>query len=195
MSLGTGTQRLIQLLEDEWQPTRAGRADIPDIIKHVTGSEDPKLNSGVFALRDREDSRIDQGKHDVIHAYHPEANPPQSTDNGYKEERLIETVQLDISLTDRTDHSLPQGEQRLSARDRMTGLRDDLGAGEGSDYSGILGETKYILETVRRGVAEWDTVSYDLVNLYLGNSNANASVSVELEQIARNTVQLSLIHI
>jgi len=189
MSLGTGSQRLIQLLEDEWTVTRAGRADVPAIIKHVTEDEDPRTNSGVFALRDREDSRIDQAKHDVIHAYHPEANPPQATDNGYKEEQLIETVQLDILLTDRTDHSRPPGEQRLSARDRMTGLRADLGSGVGSEYAGILGETKYILETVRRGLAEWDRVNYDLVNLYLGNSNANVSLSVELEQPARNTVQ------
>ena len=65
----------------------------------------------------------------------------------------------------------------------------DLGTGTGSEYSGILGETKYILETVRRGLAEWDRVNYDPVNLYLGNSNANASIAVELEQPARNTVQ------
>jgi hypothetical protein len=77
----------------------------------------------------------------------------------------------------------------LSARERMVGDRDDLSTGTGSAYSGILGEVKYILETVRRDLAEWDTVSYDMVNLYLGNSNANASFSVELEQIARNTVQ------
>jgi hypothetical protein len=189
MSLGTGPQRVIRLLENEWTETRPGRADVPPIIKHVTGSEDPTLNSGVFALRDREDSRIDQGKHDIIHVYHPEANPPQASDNGYKEEELIETVQLDISLTDRTDHTRPAGQQRLSARERMTGLRSDLGTGTGSEYSGILGETKYILETVRRGLAEWDRVSYDMVNLYLGNSNANASIAVELEQPARNTVQ------
>jgi hypothetical protein len=189
MSLGTAPQAALVLLETEWTESRPGRADVPPIIKHVTGSDDPKLNRGVFALRDREDSRIDHAKHDIIHAYHPEANPPQFTDNGYKEERQVETIQLDISLTDRTDHSRPQGEQRLSARDRMTGLRSDLGSGEGSDYSGILGEVKYILEVVRRGLEEWDTVGTDMVNLYLGNSNANASFVVEMEHIARNTVQ------
>lgn len=189
MSLGTGTQRILELLEDEWTETRPGRADVPPIIKHVTGSEDPTLNSGVFALRDRENSKIDQAKHDIIHCYHPEGNPPQIEDNGFKETREIETVQVDILLTDRNDFSQPAGDQRLGARERMVGDRDDQTTGDGAEYGGILGEVKYILETVRRGLAEWDRVNYDLVNLYLGNSNANASVSVELEQPARNTVQ------
>lgn len=189
MSLGTAPQAALELLEDEWTVTRAGRADVPPIIKHVTGSDDPSVESGVYATRDRKDPHLDLGRHDQIHVYHPEANPPQFTDNGYKEERQIETVQMDIILTDRTDHDRPAGEQRLSARDRMVGLRDDLGTGVGSEYSGILGEVKYILEVVRRGLEEWDTVSTDMVNLFLGNSNANASLVVEMEHIARNTVQ------
>jgi len=36
---------------------------------------------------------------------------------------------------------------------------------------------------------EWDVVSVDLINWFIGNSNANVSYLVELEEIARNTVQ------
>jgi hypothetical protein len=187
MSLGTGPQRMVQLFTDEWQATRPGRADVPPM--YDPGVDYELQKNVVVPLRDREESGINRDVHDIIHVYHPEANPPTATDNGYREERLVETVQVDVSLTDRTDHSLAPGNQRLSARKRMVGDRDDLSTGTGSEYSGILGEVKYILETVRRDLAEWDTVRYDLVNLYLGNSNANVSFSVELEQIARNTVQ------
>jgi hypothetical protein len=187
MSLGTGPQALLTLFEDNWQATRAGRGDIPPM--YDTQQDFELQKNVVVPLRDREESGINLDIHDILHCYHPEGNPPTSTDNGYKEERLVETVQVDVVLTDRTDHSLPAGEQRLSARERMVGDRDDLGTGEGSEYSGILGEVRYILETVRRDLAEWDTVGTDMVNLYLGNSNANASFVVELEHIARNTVQ------
>lgn len=189
MALGTGPQRLIDLFETEWQAARTGRADIPSVIEYNTGTEDPDLNNGVLVVRDRGEVGIDLARHDVIHCYHPEANPPASTDQGYKEERLVETVQVDVELTDRTDHSLAASDSRLSATERMVGLRGDVAAFDEPPYPGILGEVKYILETVRRGLDEWDTVSHDFVNLYLGNSNADAAVSVELEQIARNTVQ------
>lgn len=189
MALGTAPQRLVDLLETEWQASRTGRADVPEMIQYQTGSDDPALNSGVLVLRDREDPAVDMGKHDLIHCYHPEANPPNSQDRGYSEEQLVETVQIDIDITDRTDHSLPAGQQRLSARKRMVGLRGDLTDFDEPPYPGLLGETKYILETVRRGLDEWDTVSHDFVLLSLKNSNATASINVELEQIARNTVQ------
>lgn len=189
MALGTGPQRLQTLIESQWQATRSGRADVPDTIKATTGSEDPDLNSGVLVVRDRGDVAVDQSKHDLIHVYHPEANPPLVEDNGYAEQRIVETVQVDIDITDRTDHSRPAGDQRLSAKERMVGFRGDLASLSEPPYPGLLGETKYVLEEVRRGLDEWDTVSHDLVNVYLGNSNATVSLSVELEQIATGTVQ------
>jgi len=188
MALVTGPQRLLELFEDEWQATRAGRADVPDIIKRTTQGENPNLNDGVLPVRDREEVAVDQAKHDLLHCYHPEGNPPTVTDNGFKEQNVVETVQIDLDITDRTDHALNPPDARLSARERMTGLRGDLAAFDDPPYGGIAGETVYILETVRRGLDEWDTVSYDFVNVYLGNSNATISLNVELEQIARNTV-------
>lgn len=188
MALGTGPQALQEYIETNYQETRNGRADLPPIIKHATGTDDPKLNSGVLVLRDREDPRYDTGKHDLVHLYHPEANPPDRSDQGYREVNLIESVQLDISLTDRSDHSLAAGNQRLSARERMTGLRGDLASTESPPYGGIAGEMQYLLESTRKGLSEWDRVSFTPVNWFLGNSNADVSLSVELERIAANTV-------
>jgi len=47
----------------------------------------------------------------------------------------------------------------------------------------------YILEEVRRGFAEYDTVDYEPIRTMLNNSSADVSLSVDLEQIATNTVQ------
>lgn len=188
MALGTGPQRLQSYIETNYQSTRSGRGDLPPIIKYATSGEDPKLNEGVLVLRDREDVAVDHAKHDLIHAYHPEGNPPQYSDQGYREVNIVESVQLDISVTDRTDHTRSPGDQRLSARERLVGLRGDDADTSDAPYPGLLGEVQYVLEETRRGLDEWDTVSMDVVNLYLGNSNADASVLVELERIATNTV-------
>lgn len=188
MALGTGPQRLAEFLEDNWQATRAGRGDVPPAIQHQTGGEDPALNDGVLVVRDRERVSVDNGKHDLIHVYHPEAAPPTEEDNGYKEKRVVETVQVDIELTDRTDQSQDPPE-RLSAEKRMVGRRGDLAATDEPPYPGIWGEVRYLLETARRGLDEWDTVRQSPVNVFLGHANANVSINVELEQIATNTVQ------
>ena len=200
MSLGTGPQRLVRLLENKWQASRDGRADVPPMYDPGTPINQQK--NVVVPLRDREQSGVNRNIHDVIHCYHPEANPPDMTDNGYREVREVETVQLDIDLTDRSVHDNPQGETRSSARERMTGLREygnnqafpmtfDVTFQQTPSemrYRGVQGEVLYILETVRRGLSEWDRVNISPVNQYLGNSNATVSYNVELIQIARNTV-------
>jgi hypothetical protein len=187
MAQGTGPQRLVEYLESNWQATRAGRGDVPDTIKFQTGTEDPALNRGVLVVRDRERVAVDNGKHDLIHVYHPEAAPPVHEDNGYKEVRVVETVQVDIELTDRPDPDDAAG--RLSAEERMVGRRADVTDPDEPPYPGIWGEVRYLLETIRRGLDEWDRVAQDPVNVYLGHANANVSINVELEQIATNTVQ------
>jgi hypothetical protein len=214
MSTGTGPQAVIRLLEREWEAKRPGRADLPPMIDATTGSDDPDLNRGVLVVRDRQRQGVDRGLHDIIHVYQPSAASPTITDRGFKEVNEVETVQIDIELADRTDHATAT-DARLDADERLLGRRtytatsggtlgttsgftlgDDGGATAGvvndplpSDYRGILGEVRYILETVRRGYKEWDTVSHTLGNLQVFNSTADASVTVELERIARNTVQ------
>jgi len=186
MALGTGPQKIISLFETNWNAIRTGRGDIPDIIKYHTGSEDPDTNAGVLAVRDREQIFVDTGKHDLLHCYIPEANPPQITDTGYAEEQRIESVQVDIEIATRPDPN--DSSKRLSV-DRMMGDRDDISDTGSAPDGGLAGEVKYILETKRRGLDEWDVVSVDLINWFIGNSNANVSYLVELEEIARNTVQ------
>lgn len=184
MALGTGPERLVELFENNWQQTRTGRADVPPMYDPNTDID--LQRDVVVPLRNRERSGVDRGIHDILHCYHPEANPPAITDRGYSEENVVETVQVDIDLTDRTDQSTAT---RLSARDRMVSDRSGLSSTSDAPYPGILGETKYVLEEVRRGLDEYDVVRTDLNNLYLGNSNASASVVVELERIAKDTAQ------
>lgn len=187
MALGTAPDRLAELIENNWQESRAGRGDVPPIIKYNTGTDDPALNRGVLVLRDREEVAVDMAKHDVLHVYHPEANPPVEEDNGYAEKRVVENVQIDIMLSDRPDPN--DAAARLSAKDRMTGLRADVSDTSEPPYPGIWGEVRYILETVRRGLDEWDTVSEEPVSVVLKKAEADVSLNVELEQIATNTVQ------
>lgn len=185
MILGHGPAKLVELIEDTYQATRSGRGDLPPIIKQQTEGADLRTNSGVVALRDRNQKGVDRGRHDTIHCYQPDANPPISEDRGYSEEQLLETVQLDIDLADRTT---PQG-VRSRANERMIGDLDDLAALEDPPYPGLAGEVKQILEGVRRGYSVWDTVSHTWTAFRLGNSAARVSFTVELEQIARDTVQ------
>jgi hypothetical protein len=159
------------------------------MIEATTGSDDPDLNRGVLVVRDRQRQGVDRALHDILHVYQPSAASPTITDRGFKEVNEVETVQIDIELADRTDHATAS-DARLDADERLVGRRTYTAtSGEGEDYRGILGEVRYILETVRRGYEEWDTVSHTLGDLQILNSTADASVTVELERIARNTVQ------
>jgi len=189
MSLLTGPQRLIKLLQDDWQPTRVGRGDIPDVVRDSGGdpSSDPTDGDGVLVVRDREEVRFQTSRHDLIHCYHPEGNTPEVNDRGYDEQRIVETVQVDISITDRTDHTTDPSD-RLLARERMVGDRDDVADTSEPPYPGISGEVQFILEGVRRGLDEWDRVDYTPVRATLGNSNADVSWNVDLIRLAANTV-------
>ena len=186
MAYGTGGEALVSVLRDNWQQSRTGRDDVPPIIGE---SDDPRTTTGVYPLRDRSDKRVDLAKHDVLHCYVPEGNPGSTTDTGFDEQRQVETVQIDIQLTDRTDHSKPQGDQRLPAKERAVGDRGSVATLGEPPYPGVVGEVQYILEKVRRGFDQYDTVSYDPLRVLLNNSNADVSFTVELEQIATNTVR------
>ena len=189
MALGTGPERLVELFQTEWHPTRAGRDDIPDVVRDESGdpSSDPTDGDGVLILRNTEDVRVQFSRHDLIHCYHPEGNSPEITDRGYDEQRTVETVQVDISITDRTDHSTDPAD-RLLARERMVGDRDALASTTDPPYPGIAGEVQYILESVRRGLDEWDRVDYEPIDFSLGNSNADVRWTVDLIRLAANTV-------
>ena len=181
MTLGTGPQALLEVLRDGWQASRVGRPDVPPLVPQG----DERTENGVLLVRDRSDVRVQQDRHDLIHVYQPEASPGAITDTGFDEQRVTETVQIDISVTDRTDSV---GERTL-ARTRIVGDRDAVAATGEPPYPGIYGEVIYVLETVRRGFDEYDTVSYEPIRTMLNNSSADVSLSVDLEQIATNTVQ------
>lgn len=204
---GTGPQALVDLFSTEWQASRTGRPDIPPAV------EDPKTEFGVRIVHDRSTVNQQRAVHDLVHCYHPSADPISIEDKGFKEVEQVETVQVDIECSDRTD---PETGERLFARERMVGSREDetdlagagftlggasgatLGGDDGGTlgtqndavaYPGLLGEVLYILELVRRGYEEWDVVrSPRVVGATLKNSSARMSLDVQLEHTARNTV-------
>lgn len=182
MTYGTGPQALVDHISTAWEPTRTGREDVPAI------TTDYRSQAGtVFVTNDRDVIANNQQIHDLIHCYHPQADALAFSDRGYDEKNTVETVQVDIECTDRTD---PTTGERLNARRRLVGDRDDANfpSDEDAPYPGLLGETVYVLEEVRRRFEEWDVARMDVINLYLGNSNASASLNVELEHIAQDTV-------
>lgn len=191
MALLTGPEALVDKLQADWQATRTGRDDIPDVIRDSGGTPtsdpDESDDTGVLILENRSEVNVNQARHDLIHAYIPQGNSPTVTDRGYDEQRIVETVQIDIDLTDRTDHTTSPP-TRLSARDRMTGDRAALADTGDPPYGGISGEVQFILEGIRRGFNEWDRVDYTFTNSTLGNSNATVRYQVDLIQLASNTV-------
>lgn len=181
---GTGPQALVDLLASEWQVSRPERTDLPPaVIDPDTGTTvsapDYETTRGVIITEDRQTLDRNKAIHDLVHAYHPEATPPQYEDRGFNEVGTTETVQLDIECADRNIDGV-----RTSARERMVGDRRDP---TNQEYTGLWGEATYILEGVRRRYEEWDVVRQDPVAIVLENSNARVSLNVELERIARNT--------
>ena len=181
MTFGSGPQALDDHLTTNWQPTRTGRPDIPDVVTS------PQSEFGVLIAHDREMVANNQGVHDLIHCYHPQSGGMTITDQGYNEKHVVETVQIDIEVADRTD---PTTGERLYARDRLVGDRDatDYPSDESAPYPGVFGEVMYLLERVRKGLDEWDVARTDVVNMHLGNSDASISYSVDLEHLAAGTV-------
>lgn len=183
MTFGTGPQALVSTLADNWQATRSGRPDVPE------ATTDQRSAAGtVLITNDRDVVANTQSVHDLVHCYHPQQTGIPFEDKGYNEQGATETVQIDIDLTDRTD---PDTGERVSAKENMVGDRDHADFSTdiaGGPYPGIMGEVLYILESVtRKGFAEYDVARKEVVNLQLFNSNAVASVSVDLEWISINT--------
>jgi len=158
-------------------PTRSGRPDVPPIAANEPGGEE--ANRGVVVRANRDEVAVERSVYDLIHCYHPSADPGSRQDMGYKEERLTEIVQIDMDCTDRTN---ADGTRSL-ARERMIGYDGDILSVINDDppYPGLLGELVYVLEGVRRGFGVWDKVSYEPLEWTLKNSDAT------VRMVARNT--------
>jgi len=185
MTLGTGPQALLEVLRDGWQASRTGRPDVPPLVP----KGDERTENGVLLVRDRSDVRVQQDRHDLIHVYQPEASPGAITDTGFDSQREVETVQIDIEVTDRNDDV----GNRTLARTRMFGDINDPALAElgKPPYIGISGEVQYILETVRRGVERYpyDKITYDEIKNKTLNSSSTVKYTVDLIQLAKNTVK------
>lgn len=183
MTFGTGPQALVKELDANWQATRAGRPDVPAATTNYRSTQ-----GTVFITHDRDEVANHHGVHDLVHCYHPQATGISMQDKGFNEQGAVETVQIDIEATDRTD---PSTGERSTAKTRMVGDRDDADFSTdlaGGPYPGLLGEVLFVLEAnTRKGFREYDVARKEVINLVLENSNATASVSVDLEWISINT--------
>lgn len=188
MTFGTAPQALADYLLANWQASRAGRNDIPDVVRDSNNdpSNDPADGRGVLILHDREEVGANNAVHDIVHCYHPETGPLDKQDRGFDEQNVVEAVQVDIEMTDRTD---PSTGERWVAKERMVGDRDShLSVGDsGPPYPGVFGEVNYLLENIRKGLDEWDVNRHTTLRLVLKNSNADAAIDVQMERIAATT--------
>jgi len=183
-AFGTGPQRLRDYLADNWQATRTDRPDLPPATKTERSQQ-----GTVYVVNDRGSVNINKSVHDLIHIYHPQADPINIEDRGFKEQNVQENIQIDIECTDRVD---PDTGQRNFAKQRMVGDRSDpdfTDSGTNPTYPGLLGETIYLLEAARLGLDEWDVTDHTVIRLDLGNSQADVSLDVTLEHISANTNQ------
>lgn len=208
---GQAPQLLKDELETRWESTRTGRADVPDVVA------DPDTEKGVYVVNDREDPHFNSANHDLIHVYHPDAGGLDRRDRGHREQGVGENMQIDIVLSDRPDPStgdrLNATKRMVGDRDSDEWTSGDLhdsggtlggasgftlGSSSGGTlghsgrvprvYPGILGETWFVLEKIRRGSAEFDRFDFDIGVLSLRNSNARAAIDVTASVVAVNTV-------
>jgi len=191
MTFGQGSQAVIEdLLAPNWQESRTGRPDIPDVPRDGSGTaltdDDAHRDERgtVLLTSDRRVAGNNQAVQDLVHCYHPEGVGFQVEDKGFQEQGTTETVQIDIALTDRAD---PDDDTRSSARTRAVGDRSNVSFSEGGPYPGVFGEVKFLLENDRKNFQEWDVVSHDVQNFQIMNSNVAISLRVDLELIAVNT--------
>lgn len=181
MTFGTGPQALAAYLADGWEATRAGRPDVPK------ATTEPRSEPGtVLVTNDRGEVANNQSVHDLVHVYHPDGSGVDVSDKGSQEQGTVETVHIDVETADRTD---PETGERVYAKDRLVGDRSDpdFPADSTPPYPGIVGEVKYLLESIRRGHAEFERVEHTMDVVHLANSNARAAFLVDLEIIAERT--------
>lgn len=192
MTYGTGPSAVQQILWDNWQATRSGRPDVPDLVRDGNGdpSNDPQdadAPGELLVLKNREEVATNRAVVDTIHVYHPSESFGTWEDAGAQWEDVTENVQVDIDLTNRTD---PATGERVTARERMVGDRDAASFdGEDAPYPGILGEVKYCFELVRKQYEEYDRVSVTPLGGTLENSDATVRLDVTLEILAKETVR------
>jgi hypothetical protein len=192
MTFGSGPQAVSDHLLDNWQVSRSGRNDVPDVLRDSGNNRirDPQqaVDPGkVLHYYDRFEPNVNRGAWDLVHCYHPEAGGIDWADSGFNEKTTTETIQIDLETVDRRD---PSDDTRARARERMVGDRDDAGfpSDESPPYPGILGETLYLLEDVRRNFNEWDVARIQPLTVNLKHSECVVRLEVALEHVVTNVV-------
>lgn len=148
------------VLEERWEPAIDGRqVDVPE----------PKI---VIATT-QEETRVNTATNDVIFVRDggPQTFAPRSA--GYTAERIETPLTVDIRTAE--------------GRERFVGIRNENN--EAERYGGLYGETKRILETIRKGEAEYDLVvppEWNDLSEDLGFGHWRGAWTVRLTQVANN---------
>lgn len=170
MTAGETVRRLIQ---NNWQPYVPGRHQtLPEM------RSDPDKGSGVIVVKNLDNLRERLQVHDVFQVRHTDRS---YTDKGFDEEGVIDEVQIDIRAANRD--TTGDGIRNDSEIRALGVLGED---GEPEDLGGLEGETKRILNGVRRGHKQYDKVTYDILGINIFNTDVRIVIQVELEIIARN---------
>lgn len=149
---------LATVLDDGWEPSITGRSvDVPKPTIIIATTEDR--------------TRVNTAKEDVI--FVRDGGPQQVTPKsvGWTEERIETPLSVDIRTS--------QG------RERFVGIRDT--ANNADRYGGLYGETKRILDTIRKGSKEFDWVAppeWNDLSEDMGYGTWRGTWTVRLTQIA-----------
>lgn len=171
----TAAEATQTLLKDEWEPSVPGRADVPTVVENA---ED---GPGVLISRSNNQVRTRLNVHDHIEV---EFVGRTVEDTGSQSERVTDTVQITIRISDRdTDGD----ELREGTEARMFGTRD--ANNDGPTLGGLAGEVKRILNGIRKGFEEWDYSTHTIDEMWLRNTDARAVFTLELIIVERDVQQ------
>jgi len=166
----TAVQFIYQYLQNEWSRDVDGRiVEVPE----------PTV---VF---ENEDTQERLQYDDVIRVIDGGIQTIEPADVHYESENVDTLVSLDIRSTDKNrpnQHRAIGGPGRV----RMFGFRDESTL-EGEAMGGLTGETRRILQTIRRGTHEWDLVTTPEVNgisNQTGQGHYRAVLTLEMKEIA-----------
>lgn len=167
-------------LQKEWSESRPGRVvDIPpaDKMRFIKGSGAKK---------------VDARTEDFLYVNDGGSQDTEPLGINWQKERRTTKLSIQVNSMDRR----VQG-TKIDGRQRIFGYRNEtdsvdqygLEPGESESYGGLVGEVRYIMDNLRKGIHEWDYIKTEEVNdlvSTVGKNYYRASVEIRLVELARS---------
>lgn len=167
----TATRLVMELLDSEWTPSRAGR--VLDVPKPAFFLEN---NNGKISLRTDDACEVkDGGDQDI-----------EPNTWGWENERVSTKVEIDLRSADRrVGGAETDGRTRMFGYINTTGETDQYGLAplESETAGGLVGEARRILSDHRKGLQSYDkleTTKVDDVSNTVGKNYYRAKVKIDL---------------